>query len=93
MRVVEQVWQLVQKVEFNQDKVFVPLDHWPASTRGTTQAATVLAEAKNQDRVKQGNMVFSQNGFVKLGPEKGSITDFVSKEQFIEDGVTFMMLS
>ena len=38
-------------------------------------------------------MVFSQNGFVKLGAEKGSITDFISKEQFIDEGVTFMMLA
>ena len=46
-RVVEQVWQLVQRVREDQNKVFVPLDHWPASTRGTTQEATVLAESKN----------------------------------------------
>ena len=38
-------------------------------------------------------MVFSHNGFVKLGAEKGSITDFISKEQFIDEGVTFMLLS
>ena len=71
----------------------MPLDHWPASTRGTTKEVTVLAESKNQDRVVPGNMVFSQNGFVKLGTEKNAITDFISKEQFIEEGVTFMMLS
>ena len=38
-------------------------------------------------------MVFSQNGFIKLGQEKNSITDFISKEQFIEEGVNFMILS
>ena len=30
---------------------------------------------------------------MKLGANKNSVTDFISKEQFIEEGVTFMMLS
>ena len=50
-RVVDQVWHLVQKVEYDKNKVFVPLDHWPAATKGTTKEVTVLAESKNQDRV------------------------------------------
>jgi hypothetical protein len=30
---------------------------------------------------------------VKLAKEKGGMTDFISKEQYIEEGVDFMLLS
>ena len=35
-----------------------------------------------------GNMVFSHQGFVKLAKNNNEATDFISKEKFIDEGVT-----
>ena len=37
-------------------------------------------------------MVFSHQGFIKLARHKGEATDFISKEQFIDEGVTMQVL-
>ena len=38
------------------------------------------------------NVFFSKNGFVSLANENNQITDFISNDQFIEDGVTNQIL-
>ena len=39
-----------------------------------------------------GNLVFSQNGFVQLGTKENPTTNFISKEQYITDGVDLQIL-
>lgn len=58
-RAAEQVAYLLKQVQRNKDKVFIPLEAYSASTRATTKEATILKESKHQDRVEQGNYVFS----------------------------------
>lgn len=77
----------------NKDKVFIPLEAYSASTRATTKEATILKESKHPDRVEPGNYVFSQQGFVKLGTKENPMTDYISKEKYIQDGVDFMIIS
>ena len=47
----------------------------------------IFKETKNPRVVEQGNVVFSKNGFLKIAATKNQLTDFISKEQFIVDGV------
>ena len=82
----------MKQVQRNKDKVFIPLEAYTASTRATTKEATILKESKHQDRVEQGNYVFSQQGFVKLGTKENPTTDYISKEAYIQDGVDFMII-
>jgi hypothetical protein len=35
---------------------------------------------------------FSKNGFVSVAKDKNGLTDFVSNEQFIDDGITHQIL-
>ena len=51
-------------------------------------------EAANTEQVHSGQIVFSKHGFVKLAKDnqKNAITEFVSKEQFIEEGVDNFVL-
>ena len=48
----------------------------------------MFKENKNSPEDFGGVVVFSKNGFVSVAPDKNGITDFISKEQYIEDGVT-----
>ena len=49
-------------------------------------------ENKNPPEDFGGVVVFSKNGFVSVAPDKNGITDFISNEQYIEDGVNNQIL-
>ena len=76
----------------SKDKKFIPLEAYTANTRATTKEATILKESRNPDRVEAGNFVFSDKGFVIIGTKDNPTTDFVSKEDYIKDGVDFMII-
>ena len=82
-RAVEQVAYLLKQLQKDKDKVFVPLDSYVAAVKATTKPGVVLHESRQPDRVLPGNLVFSQNGFVKLGSNRKATTDFISKEDYI----------
>jgi len=52
----------------------------------------IFKETKNPRVVEPGNVVFSNNGFLKVAQNKNEMTDFITKEAFIEDGVQSMVL-
>ena len=52
----------------------------------------MFKENKNPPEDFGGVVVFSKNGFVSVAPDKNGITDFISNEQYIEDGVTNQIL-
>ena len=52
----------------------------------------MFKEAYNQNRVLPGNMVFSHKGFIKIAKDDTEPTEFISKEQFIDEGVTMQVL-
>ena len=95
-RPVEQVAYLINKLNVDTSlatgKVFIPLDHFPATTKSTIKEGVVFKEAFNQDRVLPGNMVFTHKGFIKIAKDKNEPTEFISKEQFIDEGVTMQVL-
>ena len=80
---MEQVAHLLKLLQKDREKVFVPLKAYDANPMQTTKPAIALQMTKTQDRVLPGNVVFSHNGFVKLGENKAEMTDFISKEQYI----------
>jgi hypothetical protein len=74
---------LLKQLQTDKDKIFIPLD---AESLNYGQAM-IFKETKNPRVVEQGNVVFSKNGFLKIAATKNQLTDFISKEQFIVDGV------
>ncbi len=88
-RAVEQVSYLLKQLQQDRDKIFIPLQ---AESLNYGQAM-IFKETKNPRVVEQGNVVFSKNGFLKIAPTKNQLTDFISKEQFIVDGVTGMVMN
>jgi hypothetical protein len=73
----EQVANLLQKVQ-KKDKIFIPL-----KSTGSQQ----FNEVANPPVNHAGMVVFSSQGFVSVPKQKGQESDFVSNEQFINDGV------
>lgn len=56
-------------------------------------AGFVLKEAKNQDEAQAGGLVFNREGFMTLAIEKDGVTDFVSRDEVIKQGVETMILN
>jgi hypothetical protein len=52
----------------------------------------MFREMKNPPINHAGIMVFSKNGFIKVGKEKNATSDFISNKQFIENGVNNLLL-
>lgn len=52
----------------------------------------MFKENKNPPENNAGIVVFSKNGFVSVAKDKNQITDFISNDQYIEDGVTNQIL-
>lgn len=55
-------------------------------------ASLVFRENKNPPANNAGTVVFSKNGFVSVARDQHSITNFISNDQYIEDGVTNQIL-
>lgn len=82
-RAVEQVSQLLKQLHQDKNKVFIPLQ---AESLNHGQAM-IFKETKNPKEVEPGNVVFTQQGFLKVAKDRNHLSEFVSKEDFIEDGV------
>jgi hypothetical protein len=52
----------------------------------------MFKENKNPPGDSAGVVVFSKNGFVSVAKDKNGITDFISNDQYIDDGVANQML-
>jgi hypothetical protein len=52
----------------------------------------MFRENPNSPEDFTGMVVFSKNGFVSVAKNKNQITDFISNDQYIEDGVTQQIL-
>lgn len=52
----------------------------------------MFKENKNPPENNAGIVVFSKNGFVSVAKDKNGITDFISNDQYIEDGVNNQIL-
>lgn len=52
----------------------------------------MFKENKNPPENNAGVVVFSKNGFVSVAKDKNGITDFITNEQYIDDGVVNQIL-
>jgi hypothetical protein len=52
----------------------------------------MFKENKNPPENNAGVVVFSKNGFVSVAKDKNGITDFISNDDYILDGVDHMRL-
>ena len=52
----------------------------------------MFKENKNPPENNAGVVVFSKNGFVSVAKDKNGITDFITNEQYIDDGVINQIL-
>ena len=53
-----------------------------------TNSHLMFKENKHPPEDNAGVVVFSKNGFVSVAKDKNQITNFISNDQYIEDGVT-----
>ena len=70
-----------------EDKIFIPLERAP-----DVEAGLMYKEMKNAPDNHGGIVVFSKQGFVTVGKAKGATSNFISNEEFINDGVNKYIL-
>jgi hypothetical protein len=69
------------------DKIFIPLER-----AAEVDSALMYKEMKNAPDNHGGIMVFSKQGFVTVGRAKNATSNFITKEDFIKEGVNNYML-
>jgi hypothetical protein len=84
---VEQVTSLLNKVKKTKEQVFLPLEMY-SNPNG---AGFILKEARNQDEV--GDLVFNKEGFVSMAADKNGVTDVISRDEVIQQGVENLVLN
>ena len=70
-----------------EDKIFIPLERAPE-----VDSALMYKEMKNAPDNHAGIVVFSKQGFVTVGKQKNATSNFVSNEQYINEGVENFLL-
>lgn len=83
VKATEQVAYLLRQIQKKGPQVFLPLERVK-----DPNSHLMFRENKKPPEDHAGMVVFSKNGFVSLARDKNGQTDFISNEQFIEDGVT-----
>jgi hypothetical protein len=68
-------------------QIFLPLEQIQDKT-----SDMVYREHKNPPENNAGQVIFSKNGFVSVARDNNEITEFISNDQYIEDGVTNQIL-
>jgi len=83
------VASLLSRVKKDRTKVFIPLEN----EQNVDESGLVFKDAKNQDEVASGGIVFTQGGLISLTKNKKQVSEFVSKETYIQEGVETMILN
>ena len=73
----------MRQIQKKGPQVFLPLERVK-----DPNSHLMFRENKKPPEDHGGMVVFSKNGFVSLARDKNGQTDFISNEEFIEDGVT-----
>lgn len=77
------MFSLLNRVQKNKDQVFIPLELEQDKSIGGVN----FRDAKNLEEVHGGQIVFTKNGFISLAPTKNQVTEVVTKETYIQEGV------
>ena len=85
-KATEQVAYLLKQIQ-KKGQIFLPLE-----ADNDPNSSLVFKENKNPPENNAGVVVFSKNGFVSVAKDKNGITNFISNDQYIEDGVTNLIL-
>lgn len=85
-KATEQVAYLLRQIQ-KRGQIFLPLE-----TVKDKHSSIMFKENKNPPENNAGTVVFSKNGFVSVAKDKNAMTDFISNDQYIEDGVTNQIL-
>lgn len=85
-KATEQVAYLLRQIQ-KKGQIFLPLELVKDKA-----AALVYRENRSPPENSAGTVVFSKNGFVSVAGTQNQRTDFISNDQYIEDGVTNQIL-
>eukprot|EP00347_Sterkiella_histriomuscorum_P003578 403363751 len=86
-KATEQVVQLLKDAK-KKDKIFIPLEKSTDVSSGY-----MYNEMRHPPENHAGIVVFSKQGFVTVGKEKNATSDFISNDEFIQNGVNNFILS
>jgi len=85
-KATEQVAYLLRQIQ-RKGQIFLPLEQVK-----DPNSHLMFKENKHPPEDNAGVVVFSKNGFVSVAKDKNQITNFISNDQYIEDGVTNQIL-
>jgi len=83
------VTSLLNQVKRKKDQVFIPVE----MHSNPHAAGFILKEAKNQSETTAGGLVFNKEGFVSIAADKHGVTDFIGRDEVIQQGVEIMILN
>jgi hypothetical protein len=81
-KATEQVAYLLRQIQ-KKGQIFLPLEQVK-----DPNSHLMFKENKQPPEDNAGVVVFSKNGFVSVAKDKNQLTNFISNDQYIEDGVT-----